>query len=55
MEGHANHSSNPSTYLRQKKAYRTAQSEMKKIRAKAMKKGFAIAQSEYETLPISYD
>ncbi len=55
MEGHANHSSNPSTYLRQKKAYRTAQSEMKKIRTKAMKKGFAIAQSEYETLPISYD
>lgn len=54
-EGHANQSSSPSTYSRQKRAYRTAQTEMKNIRLKAAKKGFSIVQSEYETLPISFD
>lgn len=52
--GSASKSSSPSTYVQQKKSYRTAQHEMARIAREASNAGVSIIKSEYETLPISY-
>lgn len=53
-KGSAGQSSSPATYVQQKKLYREAQNEMKRIRGEASQAGVSITPSEYENLSISY-
>ena len=54
VSGGTGASMNGGNYVAQKRSFRDAQKEMKKIRAKAKKVGVIITQSKWETATINY-
>lgn len=52
--GHSGQGASPSNYVMQKRQFREAQKEMRRIRTKARNAGITIMKSQYEDASISY-